>query len=104
NFIYALGIRHVGETTARDLATHFGSITALAQASREELQAVEDVGPAIAESIQHFFAEEHNQQVIHELAELGLNPVYELRSGVAATGTADAASASSPNQAVLGKT
>ena len=77
NFIFSLGIRHVGEATARELATHFGSVSLLAQATTEQLLALDDVGPAIAESIQHFFAEAHNQQVIAELAELGLNPVYE---------------------------
>lgn len=110
NFIYALGIRHVGETTARDLAMHFGSIPALAQASSEDLQAVEDVGPAIAESIRHFFAEAHNQQVIHELAELGLNPVYERATTAVTAVAADAAGAEglasvAPlNEAVAGKT
>lgn len=85
NFIFALGIRHVGETTARDLAAHFGSIPSLAQATTEELLKIDDVGPAIAESIQHFFAEEHNQQVIQELADLGLNPVYERRTSAVIT-------------------
>lgn len=101
NFIFALGIRHVGETTARELATHFGSIPALAQATTEDLLELDDVGPAIAESIQHFFAEEHNQQVIAELAELGLNPVYE-KPSIASTSasTADLAGASD----VAGKT
>ena len=62
---------------------------------------LDDVGPAIAESIQHFFAEEHNQQVIAELAELGLNPVYE-KPSIASTSasTADLAGASD----VAGKT
>ncbi|MDO5667701.1 MAG: NAD-dependent DNA ligase LigA [Alcaligenaceae bacterium] len=107
NFIFALGIRHVGETTARELATHFGSIAALAKATTEELLEVADVGPAIAESIQHFFAEEHNQQVIQELAELGLNPLYESRLSTAAVvGDTESAAAISEqvSTALVGKT
>lgn len=106
NFIFALGIRHVGETTARELAVQFGSIPALAQATTEELLAVDDVGPAIAESIKHFFDEEHNQQVIQELAELGLNPVHQVRSLSTAAGESEGATAvdSELAAAVVGKT
>ncbi|HZJ96468.1 MAG TPA: helix-hairpin-helix domain-containing protein, partial [Oligella sp.] len=102
----ALGIRHVGETTARELAVQFGSIPALAQATTEELLAVDDVGPAIAESIKHFFDEEHNQQVIQELAELGLNPVHQVRSLSTAAGESEGATAvdSELAAAVVGKT
>ena len=56
-FIYALGIRHVGESTARDLARHFGSLDALMAASEDELLQVTDVGPVVAASIARFFAE-----------------------------------------------
>lgn len=66
-FIYALGIRHVGETTARDLAQHFGSLDALMKASEEEMMAVPDVGPVVARSIRQFFAEPHNRAVIERL-------------------------------------
>jgi DNA ligase (NAD+) len=66
-FIYALGIRHVGETTAKDLAKHFGSLDPIIAASVEELLEVNDVGPVVAESIHNFFAEEHNQHVIEQL-------------------------------------
>lgn len=106
NFIFALGIRHVGESTARDLAAHFGSIPALAKATVEELLEIDDVGPAIAESIRHFFAEAHNQQVIQELAELGLNPVYESRAATVATAdhAKDSAAAAQGNAALVGKT
>lgn len=106
NFIFALGIRHVGETTARELAMHFGSIPALAKATYEELLEIDDVGPAIAESIQHFFAEEHNQQVIQELAELGLNPVYESRLRATELSGPDTESviAEQLSAAVVGKT
>ncbi len=66
-FIYALGIRHVGESTAKDLARYFGSLNPLMDASLDELLEVKDVGPVVAESIQRFFAEEHNRTVIEQL-------------------------------------
>ena len=71
-FIYALGIRHVGEATAKDLARHFGSLDALMNASQEELLEVNDVGPVVAESIHHFFAEPHNRMVIDQLRAAGV--------------------------------
>ena len=73
-FIFALGIRHVGETTARDLARHFMSIEALMQAQEEQLLAVPDVGPVVAASITHFFAEQHNRDVIKDLLAAGVEP------------------------------
>ncbi|QBQ97732.1 NAD-dependent DNA ligase LigA [Paraburkholderia pallida] len=66
-FIYALGIRHVGESTAKDLAKHFGSLDPIMDASIEQLLEVNDVGPIVAESIHQFFAEEHNRTVIEQL-------------------------------------
>jgi DNA ligase (NAD+) len=66
-FLYALGIRHVGESTAKDLAKHFGSLDPLMEASVEELLEVNDVGPVVAESIHNFFSEAHNQWVIEQL-------------------------------------
>jgi DNA ligase (NAD+) len=66
-FIYALGIRHVGESTAKDLAKHFGSLDLVMNASVEALLEVNDVGPVVAESIHQFFAEEHNRTVIEQL-------------------------------------
>ncbi|HYS13075.1 MAG TPA: NAD-dependent DNA ligase LigA, partial [Burkholderiaceae bacterium] len=72
-FIYALGIRHVGETTARDLARHFGSLDALMQADEETLLEVADVGPVVAASIAHFFAEPHNREVIEQLRSAGVS-------------------------------
>jgi DNA ligase (NAD+) len=62
--IYALGIRNVGEATAKDLARHFGDLEALMSADIEALQRVPDVGPVVAESIAGFFAEAHNREVI----------------------------------------
>ena len=72
--IYALGIRHVGETTARDLARHFKSMDALMAADEEALLAVPDVGPVVAASIAHFFAEPHNRDVIADLIKVGVRP------------------------------
>ena len=70
-FLYGLGIRQVGETTAKDLARHFGGIERLRQASVAQLLEVDDVGPIVAESIHGFFAEAHNQQVIDALLAAG---------------------------------
>jgi DNA ligase (NAD+) len=66
-FIFALGIRNVGEATAKELARHFGSLDALLGAGVERLQQVPDVGPVVATSIARFFAERHNLEVIEQL-------------------------------------
>ena len=66
-FLYALGIRHVGESTAKDLAKHFGSLDPIMAASVEELLEVNDVGPVVAESLHNFLSEAHNQMVIEQL-------------------------------------
>jgi DNA ligase (NAD+) len=71
-FVYALGIRNVGEATARDLARHFGSLEALVGADEAALQEVADVGPVVAQSIARFFAEARNRDVLHELRKVGL--------------------------------
>ena len=70
--IYALGIRNVGESTARDLARHFGDLGPLIRATEEELLQVADVGPVVARSIRQFFDEPHNRQVIEDLARSGM--------------------------------
>ena len=72
--IFALGIRHVGETTARDLALQLGSIDKLMLATEDELLAVPDVGPVVAGSIARFFAEAHNQEVVRALQAQGVEP------------------------------
>lgn len=72
-FIYALGIREVGEATARNLSTHFGSLELLMQASREALEEVDDVGPIVASHIHRFFAREQNRLLIKELLDAGLH-------------------------------
>jgi len=71
-FIYALGIRNVGEATAKDLAKYFGKLDALMVANTAELLAVNDVGAVIAESIINFFNEAHNQEVIKKLRDSGI--------------------------------
>ncbi|NYT62255.1 NAD-dependent DNA ligase LigA [Alcaligenaceae bacterium] len=76
--LYALGIRHVGETTARDLARHFGSVDAVMQADEEALLAVNEVGPVVAGSITRFFAEEHNREIIAALARAGVHAKAEV--------------------------
>jgi DNA ligase (NAD+) len=70
--LFALGIRFVGERTAQLLAEAFGSMNALKEASIEELQAVDEVGPRVAEAIHEFFAEEKNRQLVDKLHEAGL--------------------------------
>jgi len=72
-FIYALGIRHVGEATARDLARHFGGLDAMMDADAAALEEVQDVGPVLAESIAAFFAEKHNREVIARLRAAGVH-------------------------------
>lgn len=71
-FIFALGIRNVGEATAKDLARHFGALAKLMEADASALQAVQDVGPVVAESILQFMAEAHNREVILQLQALGV--------------------------------
>jgi DNA ligase (NAD+) len=73
--IFALGIRNVGETTARDLARHFGSLDSLMAADEARLQLVPDVGPVVAASIARFFAESHNREVIAGLVAAGVQAV-----------------------------
>jgi DNA ligase (NAD+) len=72
-FIYALGIRHVGEATARDLARHFGALDPLMDADVDALLEVPDVGPVLAEAIRDFFAERHNRDVIAQLRAAGVH-------------------------------
>nr|HRM70185.1 NAD-dependent DNA ligase LigA [Thauera phenylacetica] len=72
-FIFALGIRNVGEATARDLARHFGNLDALVAADVDALQQVPDVGPIVAECIAEFFAEPHNREVIEQLRAAGVH-------------------------------
>jgi DNA ligase (NAD+) len=76
--LYALGIRHVGETTARDIARHFGSLQAVLEASEDDFLRVPDVGPVVAASIFRFFAEPHNREVLAALKAAGVVPQEEV--------------------------
>ena len=71
-FIYALGIRNVGETTAKDLARHFGSLDRLIAASDEALLQVNDVGPVVVQCLRQFLSESHNLEVIEQLRAAGV--------------------------------
>lgn len=73
-FIFALGIRHVGEETAILLANHFRSITALQKATREELEAIEEVGPVVAASIVEFFSDPKARAFLKRLEQNGVRP------------------------------
>lgn len=72
-FLYALGIKDVGESTALSLANHYGTLEALMQADCDSLQSVTDVGPIVAASIETFFKQSHNQEVIQKLLNAGIH-------------------------------
>ena len=72
-FLYALGIREVGEATARALALHYSSLEELMQASSESLMEIEDVGPVVAHHIETFFQQSHNREVIERLLSVGIH-------------------------------
>jgi DNA ligase (NAD+) len=71
-FLFSLGIRHVGEATAKELARHFGQLEAIMVASEEALLQVPDVGPVVAHSIRTFFDQPHNREVVQALREAGI--------------------------------
>ena len=71
-FLYALGIREVGEATAKRLAAHFGTLEAISEADEETLQTVPDVGPIVAGHIRSFFDQPHNQETLAALKEAGV--------------------------------
>ena len=80
-FIYALGIRHVGESTAKDLAARFGNIDNLTQASEDQLLAVSDVGPVVAKSLMAFFSDPLNVELVQQLIASGIHwPEVELHN------------------------
>ncbi len=74
-FVYALGIRNVGEATAKDLARHFGRLGAVMDADTDALMQVPDIGPIVAESIHTFFAQPHNREVVQALLDAGVQPL-----------------------------
>jgi DNA ligase (NAD+) len=81
-FLFSLGIRHVGETTAKDLAKHFGQLDRIMDASVEQLLEVRDIGPIVAQSIRTFFDQPHNREVVEQLRAAGVE--WEEHEGVAA--------------------
>jgi DNA ligase (NAD+) len=70
--LFALGIRHIGERTAKILAKHFGSIDNLMNASQEEINQVHEIGPKISESVANFFSDKHNLKLVERLRKAGL--------------------------------
>ncbi len=72
-FLFGLGIRHVGEATAKDLARHFGKLDAIMDASVVQLLEVNDVGPVVAQSIRTFFDQPHNREVVEQLRACGVH-------------------------------
>jgi DNA ligase (NAD+) len=90
-FLYGLGIRQIGESTARDLAKHFGSLDAIMDATEEQLLQVNDVGPIVAHSLRTFFDQPHNREVMEQLRAVGIS-------------WPDGSPASSAPQPLLGKT
>lgn len=72
-FLFSLGIRHVGETTAKDLARHFGALDRLMDATPEQLLEVPDVGPIVAQSVRTFFDQPHNREVVEQLRACGIH-------------------------------
>jgi len=72
-FLFGLGIRHVGETTAKDLARHFGDVDKLMDASVEQLLEVPDVGPTVATSVRAFFDQPHHREIVEQLRAAGLH-------------------------------
>jgi DNA ligase (NAD+) len=71
-FLFGLGVRHVGEATAKELARHFGSLDAIMDASVEQLLQVNDIGPIVAKSLHTFFAQAHNREVVEQLRACGI--------------------------------
>ncbi|PQA78303.1 NAD-dependent DNA ligase LigA [Rhodoferax sp. TS-BS-61-7] len=71
-FLFGLGIRHVGEATAKELVRHFGTLDAIMDASEEALTGVSDVGPIVAKSLHTFFAQAHNREVVEQLRACGV--------------------------------
>ena len=72
-FVFGLGIRHVGEATAKALARHFGGLDAVMNATEDQLLRVDDVGPVVAKSIRTFFEQPHNREVVEQLRACGVS-------------------------------
>jgi len=80
-FLYALGIRHIGETTAKDLARHFGQLDRIIEATEAQLLEVNDVGPVVAHSVRSFFDQPHHREIVEQLRAVGI--AWEETEGVA---------------------
>ncbi len=78
-FLYALGIRHVGEHLAKVLARQFGSLDELARAGRDELLAIHEIGPQVADSVINFFESPRNREILRKLKDAGVSPKEEER-------------------------
>lgn len=81
-FLFGLGIRHVGESTAKELSRHFGTLDAIMDATIDQLLQVSDVGPTVAQSIRTFFDQAHNREVVDQLKACGVN----WKEGIASEG------------------
>ncbi len=81
-FLYALGIRHIGETTAKDLARHFGKLDRIIEATEAQLLEVNDVGPVVAHSVRSFFDQPHHREIVEQLRAVGIT--WEETEGTAA--------------------
>jgi len=81
-FLFGLGIRHVGEATAKELSRHFGTLDAIMDATLDQLLQVSDVGPTVAQSIRTFFDQAHNREVVEQLKACGVH----WKEGVASAG------------------
>ncbi len=109
-FIYSLGIKHVGEQTAFDLAQHFGTLDKLRNASLEELNRIENIGEVVAESIHEYFGDKQNQKFVDRLLKKGIRiQSYKLKANsyklkglkILVTGTLDSMSREEAKQKVL---
>ncbi|MCK4502097.1 MAG: NAD-dependent DNA ligase LigA, partial [Desulfuromonadales bacterium] len=80
NFIFGLGIRHVGQHLAKLLSRNYSNLELLAAATSEELIAIHEIGPQVSDSVVHFFAAENNRKLLSELVDLGINPQSSSKS------------------------
>ncbi|MEO0560400.1 MAG: NAD-dependent DNA ligase LigA, partial [Bacteroidota bacterium] len=91
--LFGLGIRHVGETVATQIIAHFASLNELASADAEALEAIDGIGPIVAESVVAWFADDVNQQTVERLRQLGVNTTRLDSEAIAASGPATSAAA-----------
>ena len=97
-FVYALGIRHVGEATAKELASHFGSLNALMAASEQQLLEVADIGSVVALSIRQFFSDPLNLELVAQLQAVGISwPEHESHADAALAGSSFVLTGTLPN-------